>query len=29
MTGPCRGATLIGNCLEALAAIDAVGNDFG
>ena len=28
VTGPCRGATLIGNCLEALAAIDAVGNDF-
>ena len=28
MTGPCRGATLIGNCLEALAAIDAVGSDF-
>jgi TldD protein len=25
---PCRGATLIGNCLEALAAIDAVGSDF-
>ena len=25
---PCRGATLIGNCLEALAAIDAVGDDF-
>jgi TldD protein len=25
---PCRGATLIGNCLEALAAIDAVGEDF-
>ncbi len=23
------GATLVGNCLEALAAIDAVGNDFG
>jgi TldD protein len=28
VTGPCRGATLIGNCLEALAAIDAVGSDF-
>jgi TldD protein len=28
VTQPCRGATLIGNCLEALAAIDAVGNDF-
>jgi TldD protein len=28
VTGPCRGATLIGNCLEALAGIDAVGNDF-
>jgi TldD protein len=27
-TRPCRGATLVGNCLEALAAIDAVGNDF-
>jgi len=27
-TRPCRGATLIGNCLEALAAIDAVGDDF-
>ena len=26
--GPCRGATLIGNCLDALAAIDAVGSDF-
>ncbi len=25
---PCRGATLIGNCLEALAGIDAVANDF-
>jgi TldD protein len=25
---PCRGATLIGNCLGALAAIDAVGDDF-
>lgn len=28
ITAPCRGATLIGNCLDALAAIDAVGNDF-
>ncbi len=28
VTGPCRGATLVGNCLQALAAIDAVGNDF-
>jgi TldD protein len=28
VTRPCRGATLIGNCLQALAAIDAVGNDF-
>ncbi len=28
VTGPCRGATLIGNCLEALMAIDAVGSDF-
>jgi TldD protein len=27
-TRPCRGATLIGNCLDALAAIDAVGSDF-
>ena len=25
---PCRGATLIGNCLEALGRIDAVGSDF-
>ena len=25
---PCRGATLIGNCLEALRRIDAVGSDF-
>jgi TldD protein len=28
ITRPCRGATLVGNCLEALAAIDAVGDDF-
>jgi TldD protein len=28
VTKPCRGATLVGNCLEVLAAIDAVGNDF-
>jgi TldD protein len=28
VTAPCRGATLIGNCLEALMAIDAVGSDF-
>ncbi len=28
VTKPCRGATLIGNCLEALARIDAVGSDF-
>jgi TldD protein len=28
VTKPCRGATLVGNCLDALAAIDAVGNDF-
>ena len=28
VTSPCRDATLIGNCLDALAAIDAVGNDF-
>jgi TldD protein len=28
VTRPCRGATLIGNCLDALAAIDAVGHDF-
>ena len=28
VTRPCRGATLIGNCLEALAAIEAVGSDF-
>jgi TldD protein len=28
VTSPCRGATLIGNCLDALAKIDAVGSDF-
>jgi TldD protein len=28
VTSPCTGATLIGNCLAALAAIDAVGDDF-
>jgi len=28
VTKPCKGATLIGNCLQALAAIDAVGSDF-
>jgi len=28
VTKPCRGATLIGNCLDVLAAIDAVGDDF-
>ncbi len=28
LTRPCRGATLIGNCLEALAAIESVGSDF-
>ena len=28
VTRPCRGATLIGNCLEALEAIDAIGSDF-
>ena len=28
VTAPCRGATLVGNCLDALAAIDAVGDDF-
>jgi TldD protein len=28
VTRPCRGATLIGNCLDALAAIDAVACDF-
>jgi TldD protein len=28
VTRPCRGATLIGNCLEALMAIDGVADDF-
>ena len=28
VTRPCRGATLIGNCLAALARIDAVASDF-
>ncbi|HET9186060.1 MAG TPA: TldD/PmbA family protein, partial [Solirubrobacterales bacterium] len=28
VTRPCRGATLVGNCLDALAAIDGVGGDF-
>jgi TldD protein len=28
VTKPCRGATLIGNCLGALGAIDAVADDF-
>jgi TldD protein len=28
VSSPCRGATLIGNCLDALAAIDGVGDDF-
>lgn len=28
VTAPCRGATLVGNCIEALARIDAVGDDF-
>jgi TldD protein len=28
VTRPCRGATLTGNSLDALAAIDAVGSDF-
>jgi TldD protein len=28
VTRPCRGATLIGNCLQALTRIDAVGSDF-
>jgi TldD protein len=28
VTSPCRGATLIGNCLAALGRIDAVADDF-
>jgi TldD protein len=28
VTKPCRGATLIGNCLDALGRIDAVADDF-
>jgi TldD protein len=28
VTRPCRGATLIGNCLDALSRIDAVADDF-
>jgi TldD protein len=28
VTRPCRGATLIGNCLDALRAIDATAGDF-
>lgn len=28
ITKPCRGATLIGNCIDALAAIDGVASDF-
>ncbi len=28
VTKPCRGATLIGNCLDALGKIDAVASDF-
>ncbi len=28
VTSPCRGATLIGNCIDALAAIDGVADDF-
>ena len=28
ITSPCRGATLIGNCLQALGRIDAVADDF-
>ena len=28
VTKPCRGATLIGNCLDALGRIDAVASDF-
>ena len=27
-TKPCRGATLIGNCLDTLGKIDAVASDF-
>ena len=28
VTAPCKGATLIGNCLDALRQIDAVASDF-
>ena len=28
VTRPCRGATLIGNCLDTLARIDGVAGDF-
>jgi TldD protein len=28
VTKPCRGATLIGNCLDALGRIDGVASDF-
>jgi TldD protein len=28
VTKPCRGATLVGNCLDALQRIDAVADDF-
>src|SRR4030095_10055442 len=28
VTKPCRGATRIGSCLQAVARIDAVGSDF-
>jgi TldD protein len=28
VTRPCRGATLVGNCLDALRSIDAIGSDF-
>ena len=28
VANPCRGATLIGNCLDALAKIDVVASDF-
>ena len=28
VTAPCKGATLIGNCLDALRVIDAVASDF-